>query len=251
MGATPNFSVISLFPELIIHASSFGILGRAIEQGRIKLDTFNPRDFTDDERRTIDDSSYGGGPGMVMQVAPLRRAIAAAKGLHSRTDEVIYLSPQGKHVDQAEIRDIATNAHTIFLAGRYEGIDQRLIDADITRELSLGDFVMSGGEFAALSILDAVSRMIPGVLGNELSVGEDSFFGGLLDHPHYTRPETVDGVNVPEVLLSGDHAAIKKWRRKMALGQTWLKRPDLIDSMVLSEKDQALLAEFKAESPAK
>ena len=225
MKPVPSFSVVSLFPDLIHQAASYGVLGRAISDGYINVDTFNPRDFADDDRGTVDDSTYGGGPGMVMQVMPLRRAIAAARTHRNGVDEVVYLSPQGKRVAQEDIREISTNSHTIFLAGRYEGIDQRVIDADVSRELSLGDFVMSGGEFAALAILDAVSRTVPGVLGNELSAPADSFYDGLLDHPHYTRPESVDGQRVPPVLLSGDHQAIQRWRRKMALGYTSVKRP--------------------------
>jgi tRNA (guanine37-N1)-methyltransferase len=247
MNSVPKFSIISLFPDLITHASSFGVLGRAITNNSIQIEIFNPRDYTDDPRSTVDDSSYGGGPGMVMQVTPIRRAILAAKKSPIKVDEVIYLSPQGTRVGQKEIVEIGQNSHTVFLAGRYEGIDQRLIDSDITREVSLGDFVMSGGEFAALAILDAVSRSLPGVLGNQLSASEDSFHAGLLDHPHYTRPEEVDGQSVPPVLLSGDHEAIRRWRRKMSLGATYTKRPDLLTLSLLSSEDEMLLSEFRAE----
>ncbi|MGR8948758.1 MAG: tRNA (guanosine(37)-N1)-methyltransferase TrmD [Gammaproteobacteria bacterium] len=242
----PKFSVISLFPEMIKHATSYGVLGRALDNSLVALELLNPREFSDDARRTVDEPSYGGGPGMVMQVAPLRKAIVHAQRARP-ANEVIYLSPQGQKVTHRDIKVIAENSHTIFLCGRYEGIDQRVIDHDISRELSVGDFVMSGGEFAALCILDAVTRLIPGALGNDDSAASDSFHTDLLDHPHYTRPEQYDGQSVPEVLLSGDHAAIRRWRRKMALGNTLIKRPDLLARLSLSAEDEALLADFRAE----
>ena len=242
----PTFSIVTIFPELIEQATSYGILGRALSDEQVRLDTINPREFSSDNRGTVDDASYGGGPGMVMQVGPLRDALAHAQ-VAARADEVIYLSPQGDAITQADIESISRNNHTVLLCGRYEGIDQRIIEHDISREISVGDFVMSGGEFAALCLLDAVTRLLPGVLGNDASVISDSFQAGLLDHPHYTRPERYDGQQVPEVLLSGDHAAIERWRRKMALGNTLLKRPDLLVKLELSETDKALLNEFKNE----
>ena len=240
----PKYSIITLFPELIMDAVSYGVLGRALQNAYVEIETLNPRDFSQDERRTVDDAPYGGGPGMVMQVEPLRRAITSATQVRS-CDEIIYLSPQGERATQKDVAQLAQNAHTLFVCGRYEGIDQRVVDRDITRELSIGDFVMSGGEFAALCLLDAVSRLIPGVLGNTNSAQQDSFQNGLLDYPHYTRPEQVDVQSVPNVLLSGNHAAIHRWRRQMAIRNTLEKRPDLLAQASLDAFDRELLEEIR------
>jgi len=259
-----NIVLISLFPELIQQATAFGVLGRAIKQGQIKLQCFNPRDYTDDKHRTVDDRPYGGGPGMLMKVEPLAKAIMAAKhaintdraAADNTAVKVVYLSPQGRRLDQQLVVDTAdTVENLILIAGRYEGIDERIIESLIDEEWSIGDYVLSGGEFAALVTVDAITRLLPGVLGDSESAVQDSFMQGLLDCPHYTRPENIDGSKVPEVLLSGDHKAIKRWRLKQSLGRTWLRRPDLLD--VVKEdanhwdaEKAELLAEFKSEHEA-
>lgn len=248
-----NIYLISLFPELIQQAAAFGVLGRAIKQQQLKLRCFNPRDYTEDKHRTVDDRPYGGGPGMLMKVEPLAKAIRAAKDEANENAKVVYLSPQGQQLNQQLVVDTAARQKDLILiAGRYEGIDERLIESLIDEEWSIGDYVLSGGEFAALVVVDAITRLIPGVLGDDESAIQDSFMHGLLDCPHYTRPELVDDQPVPKVLLSGDHKAIKRWRLKQALGRTWLRRPDLLDAM---RKDASrwddekadLLAEFKKE----
>jgi len=248
-----NIYLISLFPELIQQAAAFGVLGRAIKQQQLKLRCFNPRDYTEDKHRTVDDRPYGGGPGMLMKVEPLAKAIRAAKDEANENAKVVYLSPQGQQLNQQLVVDTAARQKDLILiAGRYEGIDERLIESLIDEEWSIGDYVLSGGEFAALVVVDAIIRLIPGVLGDDESAIQDSFMHGLLDCPHYTRPELVDDQPVPKVLLSGDHKAIKRWRLKQALGRTWLRRPDLLDAM---RKDASrwddekadLLAEFKKE----
>ena len=258
-----NIYIISLFPELIQQAVSFGVLGRAIKQQQLTLKCFNPRDYTQDKHRTVDDRPYGGGPGMLMKVEPLARAIKAAK---AEADEntpgtvakVVFLSPQGQQLNQQLLVNTAATADDLILiAGRYEGIDERIIQSLVDAEWSLGDYVISGGEFAALVVIDAVTRLIPGVLGDDKSALQDSFMQGsdihgLLDYPHYTRPETIDGQSVPTVLLSGDHQAIQRWRLKQALGRTWLRRPDLLDVIKndvsrWDEEKESLLDEFKEE----
>ena len=244
-----KFGVVTLFPDMFSGITEFGITSRAVKQGLISVECWNPRDFTADRHRTVDDRPYGGGPGMVMMIEPLRKAISSAKvALKEQTDfepPVIYLSPQGKVFRQQKAQQLATMPAVILLAGRYEGIDQRLIDGDVDEELSLGDFVVSGGELPAMMVIDAVSRCLPGVLGHEHSAQEDSFFAGLLDHPHYTRPENDNGHVVPETLLSGNHEVIRRWRLQQALGQTWLKRPDLLTDRCLTKEEQRLLAEFQ------
>lgn len=242
-----RFDVITLFPDLVDQALRFGVTGRAREQGLIRLVLWNPRDFARDRHRTVDDRPYGGGPGMVMKVQPLRDAIRAARAEAAGGAPVIYLSPQGRRLDQAAVMQFARMAGLILVAGRYEGIDQRLLESEIDAEWSIGDYVLSGGELAALVVIDAVTRLLPGVLGDAESAQQDSYADGLLDYPHYTRPEEIDGRRVPEVLLSGDHQAIARWRRKQALGRTWLKRPDLLAKRKLTVEEQALLEEFKRE----
>jgi tRNA (guanine37-N1)-methyltransferase len=207
----------------------------------------NPRDFARDRHRTVDDRPYGGGPGMVMAVEPLRSTIRAARERAGGAAQVSLLSPQGRRLDQAALRELAGRQDMILVCGRYEGIDERLIELEIDEEWSLGDYVLSGGELAAAVVIDAVTRLLPGVLGDEQSAAQDSFTDGLLDCQHYTRPEETEGLAVPPVLLSGDHGAIERWRKKQALGRTWLRRPDLLDELELDEKSRLLLAEFKAE----
>lgn len=242
-----RFSVISIFPELIAAFCRAGIVRKVCEAGLAAIDVVNPRDFSDDARGTIDDAPYGGGPGMVMLFRPLRRSIEAAKRAHPHGSHVIYLSPQGQRLTQEALKRLARHEHLILLAGRYEGIDERLIGADVDSEWSLGDYVLSGGEIPAMALIDGIVRLLPGALGDARSALQDSFSCGLLDHPHYTRPETIADMAVPPVLLSGNHAAIETWRRKAALGRTWCRRPDLLDSASLSPEDRALLAEFIAE----
>jgi tRNA (guanine37-N1)-methyltransferase len=245
-----NIYLISLFPELIQQAASFGVLGRAIKQQQLKLQCFNPRDYTEDKHRTVDDRPYGGGPGMLMKVEPLAKAIMAAKDEAKVDTKVVYLSPQGRQLDQQLVVNAAADEKDLILiAGRYEGIDERLIESLVDEEWSIGDYVLSGGEFAALVVVDAITRLIPGVLGDDESAIQDSFMQGLLDCPHYTRPELIDGQAVPQVLLSGDHKAIERWRLKQALGRTWLRRPDLLDAMkndasCWDHEKADLLAEF-------
>ena len=239
-----RFSVVTLFPELIASFRNTGVIGRCVERGLVNVESVNPREFTADRRHTVDDSPYGGGPGMVMMVEPLRKAIAAAKRRDSRAAHVIYLTPQGRRFDQRGVRELRDRDHLIFVAGRYEGIDERVVERDVDSEWSIGDVVFSGGEIPAVLMIDAIVRTLPGVLGDERSAEEDSFCDGLLDYPHYTRPEVVADDAVPAVLLSGDHGAIARWRRQQQLARTYLKRPDLLDAQVLSGDDQALLDEF-------
>lgn len=240
-----NFTCITLFPELIHAFRDTGIVRRAHAAGLIRIDTLNPRDFTDDSRATVDDAPYGGGPGMVMMAPPLRRAIAAGRKRHGAGAHVVYLSPQGRRVDEHSLPDLARHAHLVLLCGRYEGVDERVIEADVDSEWSLGDFVLTGGEIPAMAIIDALTRRLEGALGDARSATEDSFATGLLDHPHYTRPEIVDGMGVPPILLSGNHAAIARWRRQQALGRTWRRRPELLSGVALSAADLALLEEYR------
>jgi len=239
--------VISIFPEMFDAIAQCGITRRALESGIFRLDRWNPRDFTNGHRRNIDDRPYGGGPGMVMRVEPLRSAIRAARKTMGEPVSVIYLTPQGRRLDQAGVRELATRDRLLLVCGRYEGVDERLITLEIDEEWSVGDYVLSGGEVAAMVILDALTRWLPGALGHKDSALDDSFTDGLLDCPHYTRPEVIDGYRVPDVLISGNHREIALWRFKQAVGQTWLKRPDLLDSLRLTGEQQALLQEFIAE----
>lgn len=238
-----RIDVVTLFPEMFEAVRRFGIPGRALERRLLQLELWNPRDFTRDRHRTVDDRPYGGGPGMVMLYEPLRAALAAARA-GGAEGPVIYLSPQGRPLDQAKVSRLAEEKQFTLLAGRYEGIDERLIRAEVDEEVSIGDYVLSGGELPAMVVIDAVTRLIPGALGHEDSAAQDSFTEGLLDCPHYTRPEVVAGAAVPPVLLSGDHAAIARWRLKQALGRTWLRRPELLDEAALNEDRRALLEEF-------
>jgi tRNA (guanine37-N1)-methyltransferase len=242
-----HFEVVTLFPEMVTTIAEFGVVGRARRKGLMALGCENPRDHTSDAHRTVDDRPYGGGPGMVMKYEPLAAAIKAARERSPTGSPVVYLSPQGRVFDQAAARRMAGLPGAVLLAGRYEGIDERLIESQVDEELSLGDFVLSGGEIAAMAVIDAVVRLLPGVLGDDESAAQDSFMEGLLDCPHYTRPEEIDGRNVPDVLLSGDHAEIARWRLKQALGRTYLRRPDLIDRMNLTDEQQALLDDYLKE----
>jgi tRNA (guanine37-N1)-methyltransferase len=242
-----RIDVVTLFPEMFEAIRGSGIPRRAIERGLLELQMWNPRDFTFDRHRTVDDRPYGGGPGMVMQYEPLRDALQAIRAADEQMAPVIYLSPQGRKLDQAGVQELAQRPRLILLAGRYEGVDERLIESEVDEEWSIGDYVLSGGELAAMVMIDAVTRLLPGALGHEDSAEQDSFSSGLLDYPHYTRPEVIDGRTVPAVLLSGDHAAIARWRMKQALGRTWLRRPELLEQAGLSEEQQKLLAEFMRE----
>ena len=237
-----RFDVISLFPAMF-EAMRVGVTGRAIERGQVQLALWNPRDFSDDIHRTVDDRPYGGGPGMVVMVDPLRRAISAASAV-APTSPVVYLSPQGRRLDQDAVKEMAIRPGLVLLAGRYEGIDERLIEAYVDEQWSIGDYVVSGGELPAMVLMDAVIRQLPGVLGHADSAKQDSYADGLLDCPHYTRPEEIEGRRVPEVLTSGNHDLIRRWRLQQALGRTWLRRPDLLERRRLSSEEQVLLDEF-------
>ncbi len=257
-----HIALVSLFPEMFAAVSDYGVTGRAAgkgsgsslgsgksrggenQQARLQLSHCNPRDYTDDTHRTVDDRPYGGGPGMVMKVEPLFGAIGAAKTVVGESAPVIYLSPQGQRFDHQRACELAQQSALILVAGRYEGIDERLLEEAVDEELSIGDYVISGGELAAMVVIDAIARQLPGVLGHEESAANDSFVDGLLDCPHYTRPEAHQGRAVPPVLLSGNHEAIRRWRLQQALGRTFLRRPDLLDARGMSKAEQDLLAEF-------
>lgn len=244
------FGVVSLFPEMFRTATESGVLGRAVTSGVLSLEVFNPRDFTTDRHRTVDDRPYGGGPGMVMMAPPLLAAIEAARqgppaGVRVRHDaapRVIYLSPQGPRLNQQRVSELAAEPALVLVAGRYEGIDQRVIDHAVDEEISIGDYVVSGGELPAMVLIDAIARQLPGTLGNAASSVEESHLDGLLDYPHYTRPESVDGHVVPPALLTGDHAAVQRWRRQQALWRTWQSRPDMLVGRDWSQQDRDLLA---------
>ncbi len=242
-----RLGVVSLFPQMFDAITEYGVTGRAVKQGKLTINYWDPRDFTLDKHRTVDDRPYGGGPGMVMKVEPLQQAIHAAKAVLGPQTKVAYLSPQGRKLDQQGLQELATRDAMIFVAGRYEGVDERLIEHEIDEEWSIGDYVLSGGELAAMVMIDGVARLLPGVLGDDESAQQDSFMAGLLDHPHYTRPELLSSQNVPEVLLAGDHEAIRKWRLKQSLGRTWLRRPELLVMETLTSEQNALLEQFIAE----
>jgi tRNA (guanine37-N1)-methyltransferase len=236
--------VVTVFPEMFRALTEFGITRRARARGLVELAFFNPRDYTHDRHRRVDDRPYGGGPGMVMQVQPLRDAIEAARAAASEGVRVIYLSPQGRKLDQAGVQDLVQRQRLVLVAGRYEGVDERLLEAQVDEEWSVGDYVLSGGELAAMVVIDAVTRTLPDALGHADSACEDSFAQGLLDYPHYTRPEEIDGFRVPEVLLSGNHESVRRWRLKQALGRTWLRRPELLSRLRLNDEQRRLLEEF-------
>jgi len=237
---------ITLFPEMISAITDYGVSGRAIKNGLLSVSCWNPRDFTSDRHQTVDDRPYGGGPGMVMKTEPLSLAINAAKAELPEA-RVAYLSPQGRRLDQAALAGLAQRDSLILLAGRYEGVDERLLQQQVDEEWSIGDYVLSGGELAGMVIADGVARLLPGVLGHEMSAVEDSFVDGLLDCPHYTRPEVFEGEQVPEVLLSGDHERIRRWRLKQSLARTWERRPDLLEGVTLNDEQEALLADYLRE----
>lgn len=243
-----HLGVISIIPEMF-SSLQYGVCGRAIEQGIARVDIWNPRDWSTRPHRQVDDKPYGGGPGMVMMYEPLHEAITHARAQMPHACRVVYMSPQGRQINQRELNEIAaTTQPLLFLAGRYEGIDERVIDHHVDDEWSLGDFVLSGGELAAMVYIDSIVRLLPGALGNPGSAVHDSFMSGLLDYPHYTRPESIQGASVPDVLRNGNHQAIQRWRKKQALGRTWLRRPELLDALSLNEVDKQLLAEFIIEN---
>ena len=243
-------AVVTLFPEMVMAVARYGVAARAAERGLLELDCWNPRNYAPDRHRRVDDRPYGGGPGMVMMYEPVRAAITAARGAVGGASRTIHLSPQGRRVEQRDIRDLAQGPALVMLCGRYEGVDERVVETEVDEELSLGDYVLSGGELAAMVVIDAMTRLIPGALGHEDSAGADSFSNGLLDCPHFTRPETVAGRQVPEVLLSGDHGAVRRWRLKQALGRTWERRPDLLRGRALDPEERALLDEYVDERVA-
>jgi tRNA (guanine37-N1)-methyltransferase len=246
-----QIAVITLFPEFIATAMQVGVVGRAQERGQVGVQALTPRDFASDARKTVDDRPYGGGPGMVLKVEPTRSALRAAKDRLPAGSRCIYMGADGAPLTQAKVAELAALPGLALLAGRYEGVDERLLVTEVDETISIGDYVLSGGELPALVLIDAVVRTLPGVLGDEESAQQDSFMTGLLDWPHYTRPEVLagelEGMQVPEVLIGGNHAAIRRWRLKQALGRTWLRRPDLLAGKTLTAEEQVLLAEFKAE----
>ena len=245
-----QIALVSLFPEMFTAVGDHGVTGRAVKQGLVTLRHSNPRDYTVDKHRTVDDRPYGGGPGMLMKIDPLQQAIAAAReaiGADATDVKVIYLSPQGQRFTHGKAVELAQQQALILVAGRYEGVDERLIEAEVDEELSIGDYVLSGGELAAMVVIDAVTRQLPGVLGHELSAQEDSYVDGLLDCPHYTRPEEYQGKRVPDVLLSGNHEEIRRWRLKQALGRTYERRPDLLQGRAMTPEEEKLLAEYLRE----
>ena len=244
-GLVIRFDVVTLFPEMFAAITASGITGRALEAGLYSLTTWNPRDFTTDNYRTVDDRPYGGGPGMVMLAEPLERTLDAVKGAGG--GRVVYLTPQGRKLDHRGVMEFSGRKALTLLCGRYEGVDERLLERRVDEEISIGDFVLSGGELAAMALVDACVRQLPGALGDQASALEESFADGLLDCPQYTRPETYAGAKVPEVLLSGHHENIRRWRLKQALGRTWLRRPDLLEARKLNAEEQRLLEEFQQE----
>ncbi len=242
-----QIGVVTLFPEMFEALACCGITGRAIQEGHLSLRCWNPRDLAFGLHRTVDDRPYGGGPGMVMRVEPLAGTIKAAKAELGSDTSVVYLTPQGRRLDQEGVTRLADRRTLVLVAGRYEGIDERVVETEIDEEWSIGDYVLSGGELAAMVVIDAVTRLLPGTLGHQDSAGEDSFFSGLLDCPHYTRPEVAAGLKVPEVLLGGNHEAIRRWRLKQAIGRTWERRPDLLEKLALDEEQRKLLDEYMRE----
>ncbi len=249
-----SIGVVSLFPEMFDALTMHGVSGRAVRQGLLSLEFWNPRDYAVDRHRSVDDRPYGGGPGMLMKVDTLRGAIHDARDaltVNGVAPRVIYLSPQGRVLDQRGVRELASSGRLVLVAGRYEGIDERVIEADVDEQWSIGDYVLSGGELPAMVLIDAVSRLVPGVLGHARSAEEDSFSDGLLDCPHYTRPEEIDGKRVPEVLINGHHGEIRRWRLKQSLGRTWSLRPDLLETRTLTAEERTLLDEYVREYAAR
>jgi tRNA (guanine37-N1)-methyltransferase len=241
-----HIAVVTLFPSMVLDALRHGVVGRAVAQGSLAVDCVDPRRFATDVHRTVDDRPYGGGPGMVLKVEPLRSAIRAAAAAAPAGSPRVYLAADGRRFDQQLAREAAALPGLVLVAGRYEGIDERVFAGDVDAAWSIGDYVLSGGELPALVVIDAITRLLPGTLGCAESAEQESFNDGLLDWPHYTRPEVIDGRAVPAVLLSGDHAAIRRWRLSQALGRTWLRRPDLLERRGMSQEELALLEEFKA-----
>jgi len=239
-----KIALITLFPEMFKALTDYGVSGRAVSQGLLDISSFNPREFTDDPHATVDDRPYGGGPGMVLKIEPLRRAINAAREWINDDTLVVYLSPQGKVLEQLAVNELATKKSIILIAGRYEGIDERLIQMEVDQEWSIGDYVLSGGEIPSMVLVDALIRQLPGALGHSESASQDSFAEGLLDCPHYTRPDCYDGREVPPVLLSGNHNNIRRWRLKQSLIRTQQRRPDLMDRLELNDEQLALLKEM-------
>ncbi len=246
-----QFDVVTLFPAMFDAVTELGVTGRARERGLYQFVAWNPRDFTTNVHRTVDDRPYGGGPGMVMMAEPLDKALAAARQRQMSAGvekpRVLHLTPQGRLLDHALVAELAREPGLVLLAGRYEGIDERLLERQAIEEVSIGDYVLSGGELAAMVLMDSVVRQLPGALGDAESASQDSFVDGLLDHPHYTRPEVYEGAAVPAVLMSGNHAVIMRWRLKQSLGRTWQRRPDLLERRVLTAEERSLLDEFRRE----
>ena len=242
--------VITLFPQMFDAITKFGVTSRAVKQGLLQVECWNPRDYTSDKHNTVDDRPFGGGPGMLMMVQPLTDAIRAAKQAAGGNVHTVYLSPQGRKLDQKGVQELSRYPKLLLVAGRYEGIDERVIETEIDEEWSIGDYVLSGGELPAMTLIDAVSRLVPGVLGHEESAEQDSFATGLLDCPHYTRPAVLADKEVPPVLLSGHHENIRRWRLKQALGRTWLRRPDMLNALALTNEQRKLLDEFQQEYQA-
>ena len=242
-----RIDIISIFPQMFDAVADFGITGRAVDKGLLSLRLWNPRDYSRDKHRKVDDRPYGGGPGMVMMAEPLSEAVRAARERQTAGAKVIYLTPQGRRLDHAGAKELAARPGAILLAGRYEGVDERLLATEVDEEWSIGDYILSGGELAAMIMIDVIARLLPGVLGDEDSAGQDSFAQGLLDWEQYTRPEVYAGQAVPEELLSGDHERIRRWRLKRSLGRTWLRRPDLLRRLELNSEQLALLDEFQKE----
>ena len=241
-----QIAIVTIFPQMFDSFVCEGMTRRALEAGQLQLEFRNPRDFTKDSHRQVDDRPYGGGPGMVMMAEPLNQAIGSARA--AVRGRVIYLSPQGRRLEQKRVRELASEAGLVLLAGRYEGVDERVLEAEIDEEISIGDYVVSGGELPAMVLIEALVRYLPGVLGNEDSVKSDSFSAGLLDWPHYTRPEVYGAHQVPSVLLSGHHEEIRRWRMKQALGRTWQKRPELLRELELTDEQRELLNLYRRES---
>jgi tRNA (guanine37-N1)-methyltransferase len=241
-----KIALITLFPEMFDSLTEYGVSGRAVKNRLVQCKSFNPRDFTQDRHQTVDERPYGGGPGMVMMIEPLRKAISAAREWAGEEARVVYLSPQGQVLNQSAVNRFATQQSVILIAGRYEGIDERLIELEVDEEWSIGDYVLSGGELPAMVLMDALIRQIPGALGHSDSADQDSFADGLLDCPHYTRPDDYQGRAVPEVLLSGNHEKIRRWRLQQSLLRTQQRRPDLLDRLTLNKEQQALLREMSA-----